>query len=562
MAPSTFQPTNSSIREWFDFDYMTSPTLPGCTINGTEIGCSHVCNNRTSLFFAQTTNLVTCGIWTSLILASSIFDIKGTLLEKNESIIQHLDPFHKDVNLKANDSQSVSIYADTISSGFGAIYEIVRTASFADDGTIPSACTKGSIFPADIYWRDGYQSPVIDCVQEICSPLTLNPDLAGIGMFSSFLVQAALVFIAYTALFVMESQDLTTNVPHKSPKTIYADEVVVALIEYHKAQCYFAIVIQIPALVLCHMSSDLGFELFEDMLDTSIMIISAGSGLVPVALTLACITRYGRQSWYLLVLSWMAVILATVTLLTAYQIAHRTGGGDGIYDDKSGYTFAIDASPLTLNDSASRNLSEIVFPLCGNSNLLSNTLPPGLIDNWWTILIWINCVTWMLFCLWKKCFDTKYLSGFRQRMDKLVKKHHWIDFIITESRKFRAWIFLSILPWSLCFGWQFYLLYSYFKHNLISYEWSFGQIIAGFVWVPSVVEFIYILINGVTDASEYKYPSPLVLTRDIALSTIAMASLGAPPVSSDEELVCTQKVSQDEISVPEQKIEHVSIDEP
>lgn len=67
--------------------------------------------------------------------------------------------------------------------------------------------------------------------------------------------------------------------------------------------------------------------------------------------------------------------------------------------------------------------------------------------------------------------------------------------------------------------------------------------------------------DGVTNASKYKYPSPLVLTDNIALSTIALANLGSPAVRRDEEWACSHESSIDEVSIPEQQDENISIDQ-
>ena len=45
---------------------------------------------------------------------------------------------------------------------------------------------------------------------------------------------------------------------------------------------------------------------------------------------------------------------------------------------------------------------------------------------------------------------------------------------------------------SLCFAIQFYLLSVYWRHSFISPEWSFGQIMVVNVWVPAIVEYVYI----------------------------------------------------------------------
>ena len=58
-----------------------------------------------------------------------------------------------------------------------------------------------------------------------------------------------------------------------------------------------------------------------------------------------------------------------------------------------------------------------------------------------------------------------------------------------------------LLLWVLCFAYHFYLYSLFVKWNLISMEWTFGQIIAIIVWVPSFVEYFYIAHGKFTGRS-------------------------------------------------------------
>ena len=71
-------------------------------------------------------------------------------------------------------------------------------------------------------------------------------------------------------------------------------------------------------------------------------------------------------------------------------------------------------------------------------------------------------------------------------------KASFIQRLIKECKTYGAWIIVSAIPWSLCVAGQFYLFSAYLEHSVISYEWSFGQIIAVTIWLPSLVEYIYI----------------------------------------------------------------------
>ena len=283
------------------------------------------------------------------------------------------------------------------------------------------------------------------------------------------------------------------------------------MVEFHKAQCYFSSVIQITALALFHTSKKSATKTadtyytantFQDFFDTSVLIVLASSGLVPIALILACIVRYGRQSWYLLVLSWISTILASTTLISSYYWAHNNISNDDWYDNNLDYVYKNNNTYAAgTSCDLSGFLGDSVIPLCGNSKLLSNALPVGLIANPWTWLVWTNCIVWMLFCLGKMCYGTDHLFVIRARIRAFANDRPWVRYLAEEGRAHRTWILLVIIPWSLCFAGQFYLFGAYFDHRVISYDWSFGQIIAVFVWVPSLVEFVYL------ELSKYHIPN-------------------------------------------------------
>lgn len=97
-----------------------------------------------------------------------------------------------------------------------------------------------------------------------------------------------------------------------SPSSIYRNDLVAALVDFQKSQCYFASTVQVVAVILYYdtqtavreflttVASDL---IDYDVLDSTTMVVEATSGFVPTILTLACIERYGRRSWYLISLT-------------------------------------------------------------------------------------------------------------------------------------------------------------------------------------------------------------------------------------------------------------------
>ena len=188
--------SKSFLHDWLRFDGTTTtlPALNSCTFigvsNGTfsqsDASCTKVCNDSLSLFEEQTSNLVTCGLWTSLASASSELNADNVWVQSNDSSYEKVLQHFEGVNLTNDTFKYASSYAALISDCMEIIYLNVKENSFSDDGQVPSACTKEQLFPLGSA-EDAVQYPTKalgDCIDSICSPLTLNPDLAGIGVSS------------------------------------------------------------------------------------------------------------------------------------------------------------------------------------------------------------------------------------------------------------------------------------------------------------------------------------------------------------------------------------------
>ena len=289
-------------------------------------------------------------------------------------------------------------------------------------------------------------------------------------------------------------------------KTVHT-ALIAALVDFHKIQCFFASTIQIAALILFQESQSNSAQdtnsvqsSFQDFFDTSILIALATSGFVPISLTLACISRYGRQSWYLLILSLITMLLATATLASSYIYARDYGIPYDLYASnmKIPYLYNDDKYNNVNTTSTTCNIrgsvGDSILPLCGSSNLGYNAIGSSTVANHWMWAIWANCIVWLIFCMAKHWYDSegRQRMSDRQSIGAILANRTWIRALRKELCTYRVWVLLSVVTWSLCFGCQLYLFSAYFNHAVISKSWTFGQIISVTVWVPSVVEYIYI----------------------------------------------------------------------
>ena len=198
--------SNSSIADWLQFngthlgqltcqyvnytghlDYIEGAGGGAVIDSQPEIinaNCSQVCNDSASLFAPHTNNLATCGLWSTVISAYTAFDSDNTLvLNGNKGSSDLLDDF-REIGLTPNLVEYATSYADIISTCFQLLYYNAKFFTYADDGTTIGACTREQLFPlgSNMNTSIPITSALETCLNAICSPITLNPDLAGIGV--------------------------------------------------------------------------------------------------------------------------------------------------------------------------------------------------------------------------------------------------------------------------------------------------------------------------------------------------------------------------------------------
>ena len=196
--------SNSSISDWLQFNG-TNLELPPCQYVNytghlahldtggavidtlpdiTDASCAQVCNDSASLFAPHTNNLATCGLWSTVLSAYTVFGPDNSLLPNyNDNSTDLFDRFEK-VGLDQSVLQYATSYADTISTCFQLLYYNAKFFTYSDDGDTVAACTREQLFPLGSNTNTStiVTSALGSCLESICSPITLNPDLAGIGV--------------------------------------------------------------------------------------------------------------------------------------------------------------------------------------------------------------------------------------------------------------------------------------------------------------------------------------------------------------------------------------------
>jgi hypothetical protein len=105
---------------------------------------------------------------------------------------------------------------------------------------------------------------------------------------------------------------------HRQRREDRKDEFISSLVEFHKAQCFFVVAVQIAALTLMQKTGQ------TSQANLTVIPVTAAIGIQAPLFVYAAIARYGRQSSYLLLLTAAVWILASATMWTAYRILYFT----------------------------------------------------------------------------------------------------------------------------------------------------------------------------------------------------------------------------------------------
>jgi hypothetical protein len=296
-----------------------------------------------------------------------------------------------------------------------------------------------------------------------------------------------------------------------------------ALVEFQKAQCFFAVTLQIAALIVIpqYLTSSQGKNQI-------LLRLTAANGFSPIVLTLAHIDFLGgRNSWYLLFLSGVTFILGTATYWsTSPQI---TGGPINWLT-----TYENPAAPLPSCGNVSpfapcfvRNQFQDynLWPKFQGVPLYSLTETVGLV-------VWVICLGIFLYRVtYKICHIrdnrksiSKHLSSFRTDFNNsfnalvlTIRSHkHGGRVVLLCSRlsatlrlpQFFAhgtkilvmsntWDYIQLTLGYLSLVAQFItvIIVLVSSNNLTATQMTFGQIVALGIWVPVFLEYAYLEIS-------------------------------------------------------------------
>jgi hypothetical protein len=261
---------------------------------------------------------------------------------------------------------------------------------------------------------------------------------------------------------------------------------ITSLVDFQKAQCYYMMAVQIASKTTLHRNRAEGTVAQREATITVVRVV-ATLGVVAPTLILYCLCILEKRSWYILLLT-----VATSTL--SFNV---------FFDpDVSRLQDRFFTNPD--NENARYNNTD-PFSLC--SIKLAGGDPPwhGISTAWvfylygLVLLFFIINHVFNLRPPWPK--DRSYLLPY-------IKIQHSLERFVARLRErksaalvksgcrtvyklARLLIFVGMITTSFyILGQVTSSLYSYYSANMVSHDWSFGQIVSVAVWIPVVVDWL------------------------------------------------------------------------
>ncbi len=245
--------------------------------------------------------------------------------------------------------------------------------------------------------------------------------------------------------------------------------------EFQKAQCFFAIAVEVAAQILAPVGS-LGANNLGQLFTTYEFIrITSIHGSLPITFALLCLRRAGIRSWYLFTLSACAVTLSAATYGSVNKFEQK------INMDPKAFSLPSTTAPLIetcggLNPSAwcdnSQDFALVNISTTGLGSLISSGFVLGL----------------MLLDQYGFA-DLPFIQNFLNRFAGLSSRR--ITRVLPEVVFFLIWC--NYLIWFVfgCIN-----LVSFMQAGAIDKStWGFGQIVAVTIWVPCLFEYFHLEIR-------------------------------------------------------------------
>ncbi|KAM0799141.1 hypothetical protein BDR22DRAFT_856849 [Usnea florida] len=379
------------------------------------------------------------------------------------------------------------------------------------------------------------------------SGAALNADIGGIGVYISYWMQTAIALSGFLLLKLCDDQFYRWSIAmyylfwplgFRWPVGLiyvkrkassmqanlcrYSPVIKSSLVEFHKAQCFFILAIEIAANIAVRQGTlNDSVTTLQGLFNNYSLVGSVSiSGFLPVTFTLLALHRAGTHSYYLLILSHCALVLSAITMFSVGDFAISR----------------VDEGKLT-------NASFPQYPNCGSRDPTTFCLNVDN-DDYGDVASSTEYLTSMNFgygtvggpallftCIVMALIDLDYFGLQRTSNYKVFVK--WLGTVlerltrsINDSKRacstqhllavFKDCLYFCIWVWYIIFI-TISLEGLYYPSNgatLIPVRsWTVGQIVAITVWAGPLFEFVKLSVQGLKKGLDYRTPHPFTITE-------------------------------------------------
>ena len=279
----------------------------------------------------------------------------------------------------------------------------------------------------------------------------------------------------------------------------YAPAVKSATVEFHKAQCFFILAIELAANMVISegtLNDSTTPTTLQGLFNNYSLLGGISiSGFLPVTFTLLVLHRSGVHSWYLVILSDCALVLSAVTM---YRV------GDFTISPAERHSLMVTNAAGQYPTCGYKDLTAFCFRGPYDVTLTSmEAFGSGHIDGPSLLLIF-TCTILALINL--DHLGLQQTSQYERFVRWLLS---WVDTFLRRIHKRKdhrsAQHLLAMSKDCLYFYiWVLYVTFIVFSLQTLSYyyftlgpakSWTFGQIVAVTVWAGPLLEFVKLLVR-------------------------------------------------------------------
>ena len=293
----------------------------------------------------------------------------------------------------------------------------------------------------------------------------------------------------------------------------YSPAIKSSLVEFHKAQCFFILAIEIAANIAVRRGTlNDGVTTLQGLFNNYTLVGSVSiSGFLPVTFTFLALHRAGMHSYYLLILSNCALVLSAITMFSI---------GDFVISP-------MDEANLT-------NASSTQYTKCGSRD--PTTFCLGADYEYLTSMNFgygaVGGPALLFTCIVMTLIDLDYLGLQRTSKYEVFVKwlSRWLEKLLRSKNKpksadptqnplaiFKDCLYLCIWVWYIIFiAMSLEGLYNPANGATLTpvRSWNVGQIVAITVWAGPLLEFVKLSVRKCSSSSCIKYSQLMLLSSE------------------------------------------------